>query len=225
MWCSGSPSGPDDGRRGAHEARVDYFFPAGPHRGSNDRTRMNRVDFTDDELRDLYDRYAPVLFHRCNGILRDREAAHDAVHETFARVIRNADTFRAQASPLTWMYRISTNYCLNQVRDRGARQSKLHVHRDEIGGSGITEVDGADRRDIERLLGLLDGADEETRLCVIHTYYDDCTREEVAELVGLSVPTVRKRINTFLDRARRTLGVGLVASAALVLGALTWSLP
>lgn len=182
------------------------------------------MELTDAEVAQLYDRYGHVLFHRCRSILRNDEDAMDAVQETFARVIRNADTFRAQASPLTWMYRISTNYSLNQLRNRKGRDRKHEDHREEIGGPSIVD-DAAGDEDHARIMGLLEGADDQTRACVVHTFFDDCTREEVAALVGLSVPTVRKRVNTFLESARRQLG--LVAPAvSLLLSALSvWSQP
>lgn len=179
------------------------------------------MELTDHELARLYERYAHVLFHRCRSILRNDEEANDAVQETFARVIRNADQFRAQSSPLTWMYRISTNYCLNQLRNRRGREKKHEDHREELGGPVSSGSDGTEV-DQGRILALLEGADDETRACVVHTFFDDCTREEVATLVGISVPTVRKRVNTFLEQARRQLGVALAAVAALFL---FWSQP
>lgn len=165
------------------------------------------MELTDPELAELYDRYAHVLFHRCRSILRNDQDAWDAVQETFARVIRNADTFRQQSSPLTWMYKISTNYALNQLRNRKSRDRKHEDHKEEIVGPERTAPADEASEDHTRILELLDGADEQTKACVVHTFFDECTREETARLVGLSVPTVRKRINTFLERARRQLGV------------------
>ena len=85
--------------------------------------------------------------------------------------------------------------------------------------------------------------DPQTRQIVLHTYFDEMTRQQVAERVGLSVPTVRKRLNTFYDRARHLLetpgalpkalatvapelGVGVEGAAAALLGApsLVWEL-
>lgn len=173
------------------------------------------MELTDEELARLYDRYGHVLFHRCRTILRNDEEAMDAVQETFARVLRSGDTFRAQSSPLTWMYRISTNWCLNQIRNRRGRERKHEDHREEL--AGPESRDQTDDIDQGRILSLLDDCDEQTRACVVHTYFDDCTREEVAALVGISVPTVRKRINTFLEQARLQLGVALAAVGALLL--------
>jgi len=164
------------------------------------------MELTDDEIAELYDRHAAILLHRCRSILRDEQAAQDAVQETFARVIRHAATFRQQSSPLTWMYKISTNYALNQLRNRTSRREKLAQHGQHVAPAEVgAPVEG--HEDLSRILELLDQADPQTRACVVHTYFDDCTREETAALVGISVPTVRKRIHNFLVRARHRLGV------------------
>ena len=176
------------------------------------------MTLTDAELADLYDRYAHVVFRRCLSILGNEEDAHDATHETFAKVMRSGDQFRGQASPLTWMYRISTNHCLNVLRNRKGRQNKLTVHREDLVGDGAHHPPGQAGFDSELVRRLLEEADEETRLVVVHTYFDDCTREEVAQLVGISVPTVRKRVQQFLEAARQALGVpGVAAVLALSL--------
>ncbi len=169
------------------------------------------MELTDDEVAALYERYAPVLFHRCRSILRNDEEAWDAVQETFARVIKNAETFRQQSSALTWMYKISTNYSLNQLRNRSSRARTRQQRREELAGPVASEPPEA-FEDHGRILELLEQADPQTRACIVHTYFDCCTREETAALVGLSVPTVRKRINTFLTKARRNLGVAGMTS-------------
>lgn len=181
------------------------------------------MDLTDAEIAELYERYAHVLLHRCRRILRNEEDAQDAVQETFARVIRNAETFRKQSSPLTWMYTISTNHCLNVIRNRQTRRRKLDDHTADVAhalGAVATEREGTE--DHARLLSMLEEADEQTRRCVIHTWFDDCTREETARLVGISVPTVRKRLNAFLERARRQLGAAAVPLVLLALCPWSW---
>lgn len=174
------------------------------------------MTLTDDELADLYARYAHVLFHRAMGILKNEELAHDAVQETFARVLQKSDEFRGQASPLTWMYRISTNYCLNQIRNRDNRARKREVHRSDFVSEESTSSHES-QPDHTRLLDLLATVDDETRACVLHTFFDDCTRQETADLVGISVPTVRKRVRAFVELARDHFGTGLLLTAIVLL--------
>lgn len=187
------------------------------------------MPMTDKELAALYERYANIVLRRCRAILGNEEDARDALHETFARVIRHQDEFRREASPLTWMYRISTNLCLNEIRNRTGRRAKLEHRGDEVTPEPLSIAGlGLDDARIRDLLGEVD---DETRACVVHTWFDECTRQEVADLVGLSVPTVRKRLETFLALARQRLQIPSTSPALLLapllgvaLDHLPWSL-
>ena len=115
------------------------------------------MELTDEEVANLYERYAAVLFHRCRSILRNDEEAWDAVQETFARVVKNAEDFRQQSSPLTWMYKISTNYSLNQLRNRTSRAKTRRERKEEIVGPEVTEAPLEATEDHARILAMLDG--------------------------------------------------------------------
>jgi RNA polymerase sigma-70 factor (ECF subfamily) len=172
---------------------------------------------TETEIRELYERYAPVLHYRARSILGTDEDAADAVQETFARAIRGWDHFQQESSPLTWMYQISTNYCLNRLRDRKGHAQKHVDRREAIVGDGYAPAHDGDGLDIDTIRTLLADEDDETRRIVVHLYFDDMTREETAVQVGISVPTLRKRVDAFFKRARRTLGVVIPAALALYL--------
>ncbi len=177
---------------------------------------------TEAEVQVLYEQYGPILYNRCRRIMGNDEDAHDAVQETFARVIRSWDTFRDESSPLTWMYRISTNWCLNQIRNRRSRRAKHHVNREDILGEEHTQHAGGAKDDERTVRTLLAGCDEETQAIVIHLFFDELSRKEVGELLGMSQPTLRKRIDAFYKRARRVLESAPVTSAAAVLLVLFW---
>lgn len=168
---------------------------------------------TEQEIAALYEQYAHIIYNRALRITGDPEMAADTVQETFARVIKNWTAFRGESSPLTWMYRISTNWCLNQLRNRRGRADKLHHHHQDIVGDGMHRLEV--NEDAERIRALLDDADAQTRQIVLHIYFDDMSREQTAKMVGVSVPTVRKRLRNFIRRSRRLLGVS-AASAALL---------
>ncbi len=174
---------------------------------------------TEAEIADLYDRYAHVVFHRARQILRNDEEAQDAVQETFARVIHHWEDFRHEASPLTWMYRISTNWCLNQVRNKKGRRDKRETRTHDIVGEGVSWM--RPQLEAQEIRTLMADSDEQTQRILIHLYFDDMTREQTALLVGISVPTLRKRLRAFLKRANLHLTMdrrhaGALATTLLV---------
>ena len=157
-------------------------------------------------LRDLYDRYAASVHSRCRYLLRDDEAARDATQEVFARALRALPEFRAAASPLTWVLRIATYHCLNLKRaERVATRERLR----QLASPPADEASSglADKRELVR--ALLSAAPPDSREIAILYYVDELTQQEIGDAVGLSLPTVRKRLRQFLGAARAALAEAL----------------
>jgi RNA polymerase sigma factor (sigma-70 family) len=182
-------------------------IPGGKAGGSTAAT-VGHTGVTHDAslLRDLYERYAPSVHSRCRYLLRDDEGARDATQEVFARALRALPEFRAAASPLTWVLRIATYYCLNLRRaERVATRERLRQlaspAAEEL-GSGLS-----DKRELVR--ALLSSAPSDTQEIAILYYVDELTQQEIGDAVGLSLPTVRKRLRQFLAAARSALAEAL----------------
>src|SRR5688572_3228820 len=76
-------------------------------------------------LADLYSKYGGAVFARCQYLLKDRAQAEDAMQDVFAKVLLSHTGFRAEASPMTWLMKIATHHCLNQVRSARAPWRRL----------------------------------------------------------------------------------------------------
>jgi RNA polymerase sigma-70 factor (ECF subfamily) len=153
---------------------------------------------TREALRELYERYGAAVRSRCRYVLKDPTEAEDAMHEVFARALQHLSRYRAQASPLTWLMQIATHYCLNVLRaSKAAWRDEVQkmAHLRPAGESGPAEG-----RDLVR--AVLSEFDTETQAAAIHYYVDEMTLEEVAQAIGRSVPTVRKRLAGFASAAR-----------------------
>ena len=61
------------------------------------------------------------------NLLRSPEDARDVYQEAFLRVYRNLHSFRFDCSFHTWLYRIVTNICLDQLRKRKVRKEEPAV--------------------------------------------------------------------------------------------------
>src|SRR5690242_2404442 len=77
-----------------------------------------------DELVRAYDQ---SVLRLAMNLLRSPEDARDVYQEAFLRVYRNLNTFRFDCSFHTWLYRIVTNLCLDQLRKRKTRKEEPTV--------------------------------------------------------------------------------------------------
>ncbi len=157
-------------------------------------------------LKQLYSTYGGAVFQRCRFLLKDPTAAEDAMQDVFAKAIVNETSFRGEASPFTWLMKISTNHCLNVLREKRAAwhdqyESMERVRGEAHGGPGTLEARDLVRRSLASF-------DQETQLAVVHYWVDDLTLEEVAALLGRSVPTIRKRLNAFTEATGQAMRDG-----------------
>jgi RNA polymerase sigma-70 factor (ECF subfamily) len=157
---------------------------------------------SEDRLTELYRTYGPAIYHRCLRLLRDRAAAEDATQETFVRVHRHLDKAPEAASALAWVYRIATNYCLNEIRDRKLRPEP-HDELPEGTAGASTEAALADRDLAERVIRR---SPESVRVVAWLHYVDGIDQGEVARVLGLSRRTVASRVAEFRRLALETAG-------------------
>ena len=152
-------------------------------------------------LEALYRRHAAMVLARCRYLLADGEAARDATQDVFVAALRALPEFREAASPATWLTRIATHHCLNLRRaGRAAWPAELARLSRDRRERGIEP----DSRELVR--ALLSVAPPESQEVAVLYFVDELTQAEVAEAVGASLPTVRKRLRAFLAAARGALG-------------------
>jgi RNA polymerase sigma-70 factor, ECF subfamily len=85
-----------------------------------------------DAFEQLVRSYDQSVLRLAMNLLRSPEDARDVYQEAFLRVFRNLHTFRFDCSFHTWLYRIVTNICLDQLRKRKVRKEE----------SGVVETPG-----------------------------------------------------------------------------------
>ncbi len=71
-------------------------------------------------IEEYYTRYGPMVMRRCRQLLRDEEKALDAMQEVFTKLMINKKRLRG-IYPSSLLFRISTNVCLNMIRELKAR--------------------------------------------------------------------------------------------------------
>ncbi len=152
-------------------------------------------------------RFAPIIFRAVARTLarhgRMRESK-DATQDVFAKALLALSEFREASSPTTWLLRIATHHCLNELRAQRARW------REEVARMGELRRDEGlepERRELVRAL-LRCAGPEEQEMAVMY-FVDELTQVEIAAATGRSLPTVRKRLRGFLAAARAALAEAL----------------
>ncbi len=163
----------------------------------------------------LVARHRERVFRLARRYLRDETAADDLAQETFLRVYRSKQTWRPEAKFSTWLYRVTANACLNELRARRARKGVESTAPSGPGGEPLPE--GADPAAADPAASVLkgelaavvkaavDGLPEDQRLAVMLSKYEGLSYRELAEAMGRSVPAVK----SLLVRARENLRAAL----------------
>lgn len=99
---------------------------------TDDLTLVGRVRTGDQRaFRQLVERYQRKVYGVAMGMLRNKEDARDVAQEAFVKVYRYLDHFQGDGSFSKWLYRITTNLCIDLIRKRGATRGIHHVEFDE----------------------------------------------------------------------------------------------
>jgi RNA polymerase sigma-70 factor (ECF subfamily) len=150
-----------------------------------------------EDVEALYRRYGPIVLRRARALLRHDQAAADAMQEVFIRVLRSYREFRREASPVTWLYRITTNYCLNVLRDNARREKKLGERK---------PLDPSDQGAVPEqrlaIAQLLDRVPRELCEIAVYFYVDRMSHEEIAQTLGTSRRTIGNRLKEFHHQAQ-----------------------
>jgi RNA polymerase sigma-70 factor (ECF subfamily) len=165
---------------------------------ANDLQQMRAIARGDPlAMRRLYDAHAGALFRFAALSLGDRHAAEDVLQETMLAAWAGAERFRGESSVRGWLLGI----CRKQVAMELRRQKP---------GDSISISDGpADLREAGRtcpglageLREALDELDVERRQLLLLVYVQGLPQQEVAEVLGIPLGTVKSR----LFHARRKL--------------------
>ncbi|MFE5662738.1 RNA polymerase sigma factor [Streptomyces niveus] len=146
--------------------------------------------------------HGPVMLQLATRLLGSRTEAEDAVQDAFVSAWRKLPEFRRDAEFKTWIYRIVTNRCLNQLRAR-----RPATDLDSVPEPAAPEHESSPSRAAEshaavRALAVaMAGLSPEQRACWVLREWHGMSYENIAETVGISLVAVRGRV----FRARRYL--------------------
>lgn len=151
----------------------------------------------------LTNKHKPAVYQIVFKIVRNKETANDLVQETFMKAFASLASYRSEYRFSTWLYRIAANASIDFLRKK--RIKALSLDRPIDTKDGSVELEVADNtynpeRELVRkeqrysIEDAITSLPDKYRQVIIYRHKDDKTYEEIADLLGIPVGTVKARI-------------------------------
>jgi len=143
----------------------------------------------------LYRSHGHIVLRRARALLDSEHDAQEALQEVFASLLRAPHSLRNVTSVVGWLYRATTHFCLNQVRNR---RTGTRLLQDAVPQPVAADCRGEALAELRSVLSQLPA---DVAAASVYYHLDGMTHAEVAELLGCS----RRKVGYLLERAQRSL--------------------
>lgn len=158
-------------------------------------------------FRELVRRYQARVYSLALRLTGNEADAQEVLQDTFLSVYRKLDTFRGDSAFSSWLYRIAANASLMKIRSRGQRRnipleeiSQQLENKDwypEVSRDWSQDAEKLvlHREMAERISRAIDELPEKYRVVFLLREVEEMSTHEVAEALGLSIPTIKTRLH------------------------------
>ena len=140
-------------------------------------------------IEQLYRSHGHVVLRRARILMGSEAEAQEALQEVFASLLHEPDAVGTSAAG--WLYRATTHFCLNQLRNRRTGARLLEAAAPHVAVGASAEM-------LAEVRSLLSRLPSEVAAAAVYHHVDGMTHTEVAELLGCS----RRQVGYLLERAR-----------------------
>lgn len=149
---------------------------------------------------ELYERYANKVYRKCYSFVYNQERAEDFTHDIFLKLIVKIGTFKETAKFSTWLYSITYNYCMDQIRvNKKQNETQLddNFEVEEVDLSYIDEMQS------EGLKKSLEKIPSDEKALLLMKYQDDFSIKEISDALNISESAVKMRLMRSKDKLRK----------------------
>lgn len=171
------------------------------------------------EFKVIYDSFQPKIFRYLAKLVNVHEA-EDLTQEVFVRVSSGLPDFRGDSQLSTWIYRIATNVAMDRLRSPSQKQEAL---KKSVSEEGKTFEDrdvwtGEKKPSVDRQLireemsecvrEFIDDLPDNYRSVLILSEVEGLKNQEIAEVLGISLETVKIRLHRGREKLKKELESG-----------------
>ncbi|MEO5978215.1 MAG: RNA polymerase sigma factor [Chryseolinea sp.] len=147
----------------------------------------------------IYNNYRSMVSSLCRGFAKgDMDLTQDLVQDVFVNVWSALDNFRGESSHKTWIYRITVNTCLLQIR-KDKKTIKVALDESVQLGTEHPSPTAAEReKTLYKAIGQLDDID---RLVIIMVL-EEVSYVDIAKVIGITENNLRVKIHRIKSRIK-----------------------
>jgi RNA polymerase sigma-70 factor (ECF subfamily) len=152
----------------------------------------------------LVERYQNMVYSLALKLLKNAEDAEEMAQDTFVKAFQKLDTYEGKSKFSTWLYSITYNACISELRKRRIQFSSLEEQRfsDQDEMKMYDYMSETKKEDQEKYLNLALGQlPEDDQVLVTLYYYENQSMEEISIITGLTVSNIKVKIH----RARKRM--------------------
>ena len=146
----------------------------------------------------VYDGYGQPLLRMAMRLLGRPQEAEDAVQETFLKLFRGINGFRRGGRFSTYLFQILQNTCVDMLRRRKPTAAEI-TEIDVLGARSSNEL-------AHSLAQAVDGLPGQMKSCFVLFAVEQYSQEEIADILGVSVGTVKTSVHRARKKLRDWLG-------------------
>lgn len=153
----------------------------------------------------LYNRYVGKVYNRCLSITKDSEKAQDFTHDIFIRMFARLNRFEERSTFSTWLYSISYNYCVDQIRV--SKRLETTALADNIDCQSPA-TDDAERTEysLQQLTQAMNSIAPQEAQILRLKYQEGLDVQQIADKLNIKNSAVKMRLKRARDRVRNLCG-------------------
>lgn len=155
-------------------------------------------------LDELVREHLDAVYRVAFSVVRDSALAEDVAQDAILKAWKALPTFRGESSLRSWVLRITHNMAISTLRKRREELRDPSLLPEEESRTS-TEAEAVQHLTMDAFEAALDQLDELSRSIIVLREVEGLSYDEIAELVGVPLPTVKTR----LLRSRRILASAL----------------
>ncbi|MBP3633017.1 MAG: sigma-70 family RNA polymerase sigma factor [Oscillospiraceae bacterium] len=178
----------------------------------NEKSIIDQVlQGNDEAFAELVKAYEDKVYNLCLRMCSDREDARDLAQEAFVKAWRGLRFYKQESAFSTWLFRLTTNVCIDYLRQKKRRSAVSLTTDDELLQLDVPDPSPTPEEQVQQTMArqtvasAMEQLEEEFRTVLTLRVVEELSYEEIAEILDLKVGTVKSRLARAREKIKKIL--------------------